>query len=641
MKFLTAGLFASVSAMALALPVEGAHAGQSVIQFFICDSSSPTNYCASNNHASYIGPGIDSAIANTSSIAGGVREASATDHVVTDAYDGWGAVYGTTTTSGNVYNSPYATSFNGLAATRQTESYIAVPGLPANSIRWFDSFTNNTGSTITANVAFGGNLGSDANTYVHASGPGYVVTGQGAPGAGSPDPVIAHLYGNNDYAFSQTMVHFVNGDDNPYVVYPLTVAPGQTVSIMNVDILFGDNARGTDPSGSVYAQDVALAIQQAQLFVNSPVFDGLTVEQLQTLVNWNVLVDGSLPAAGAVTGLSQSMHEAFDGMLNRDAVIWTNGYNAAGMVTGALQYAAEAAPGAKQDGAAALANEIGEKGGKVAITNVDGTRSYLFGGYTTGSRDYSAGGLNFDGYLTGIGIEHNFASGLLVGVAGGYAHGSGDIGGVYSDIDNKQYTVSPYARWQAPTGTIVDARISLSRESWSYSRTAGAGTANADIDGSSFGARIGVAQPFDMPVATITPFANLNYLRTHVDGYTETGAGTGNLDVPSYSVDHLEGFVGVSAARDWTMANGGRLRGFVSAGIGDSFLGNDSVSTTYTTSSTAFVSDIETQKGAFGRVEAGLSANITPNFAVTSTYGGQFGNGRNQHTISVGLDLKL
>ncbi|MGX8014014.1 autotransporter outer membrane beta-barrel domain-containing protein [Mesorhizobium sp. ORM8.1] len=557
---------------------------------------------------------------------------------MTDAYDGWGAIYGTTNT-GDAYNSPYATAFNGLTAARQTQSYVAVPGLPANSIRWFDSFTNNTGSSISANVAFGGNLGSDSATYVHASGPGYVVTGQNQVG-NYTDPVIAHIYGNNDYAFNQTTTHFVNGDDNPYIIFPLTVAPGQTVSIMNVDILFGDNARtGTDQA--VYLQDVALATQQAQLFVNSPVFDGLTVEQIQTLVNWSVLVDGSLPAAGAVTGLSQSMHDAFDGILNRDAVIWTNGYNAPGMVTGALQYAAENAPGGKQDGAAALANEIGEKGGKVAVTNVDGTRSYLFGGYTTGSRDYSAGDLDFDGYLAGIGIEHNFASGLLLGIAGGYAHGSGDIGGVYSDITNKQYTVAPYARWVAPTGTILDARISLSNRSWTYSRTAGAGTANADIDGSSFGARIGVAQPYDMPVATITPFANLSYLRTHVDGYTETDAGTGNLNVPSYSVDHLEGFVGVSAAKDWTMANGGKLRGFVSVGVGDSFLGNDSISTSYTSSPTIFLSEIDTQKGAFGRVEAGLSANITPNMALTSTYGGQFGSGHNQHTISIGFDVKL
>lgn len=638
MKFLTAGLFASVSSLALALPVGGAYADQSIIQYQICSSSNPDDYCNTHNGASYIGPGLDSGILGTSSVAGGVREAGATNDVVSDAYDGWGAIYGTTTTS-NVYDSPYGTAFNGLAATRQTESYVAVPGLPANSIRWFDSFTNNTGSTISANIAFGGNLGSDANTYVHASGPGYFVTGQNAPG-GYTDPVIAHLYGNNDYAFSQTTTHFVNGDDNPYIVYPLTVAPGQTVSIMNVDILFGDNAR-TGSDEAVYLQDVALATQQAQLFVNSPVFDGLTVQQLETLVNWDVLVDGRLPAAGAVTGLSQSMHDAFDGILNRDAVIWTNGYYAPALATGALQYAAENAPGAKQDGAAALANEIGERGGKVAVADADGTRSYIFGGYTTGSRDYSAGSLDFNGYLTGIGIEHNFASGLLVGVAGGYARGSGDIGGVYSDIDNKQYTVSPYARWQASTGTILDARISLSSESWTYSRTAGASTADADIDGSSFGARLGVAQPFDMSVATITPFANLSYLRTHVDSYTETGAGNANLDVPSYSVDHLEGFVGVSAARDWTMTNGGKLRAFVSAGIGDSFLGNDSVSTSYTSSPTSFVSDIDTQKGAFGRVEAGLSANLSQNLALTSSYGGQFGSGRNQNTISVGLDLKL
>ncbi len=638
MKFRTMALLATVSIAALSIPVDGARADQSVIQFSICQGP---DSCGGTKGTSYIGPGFDSAILDSSSVAGGVSEAEATGgHGVNDAYDGWGAIYGTTNKS-DPYNSPYATSFNGLNAFRQTESYVAVPGLPANSIRWFDSFTNNTGSTITANIAFGGNLGSDSNTYIHATGLGYVVTGQGAPGIQSTDPVIAHLYGNNNYAFTQTTVGFTNGNDNPYIVYPLTVAPGQTVSVMNLDILFGDNGRDDDPSGVLYAQDVALAAQQAQLFVNSPVFDGLTVQQLQTLINWNVFVDGSLPVAGAVAGLSQGLHEAFDGILNRDAVIWTNGYYAPQLATGALQYAAEADPNLKQDGAAALANAVGEAGGKVAVSSVDGTRSFLFGGYTTGSQQFSAGDLNFNGYITGLGIEHTFASGLLVGVAGGYGYGSGDVGGIYSDVTNRQFTLSPYARWQASTGTILDARLSLSDESWKYSRTAGAGTANADIDGSSVGARLGIAQPFEMPVATITPFANVSYLHTSVEGYTETGAGSANLDVPSYSVDQLEAFAGVSASREWMLANGTKLRGFGSVGIGNNFLGDMSLTTTYTSSPTPFISQIETESGVFGRIEAGLSANITPDFSITSTYGGAFGKDRNQHTVNLGLSLRL
>ena len=96
----------------------------------------------------------------------------------------------------------------------------------------------------------------------------------------------------------------------------------------------------------------------------------------------------------------------------------------------------------------------------------------------------------------------------------------------------------------------------------------------------------------------------------------------------------------VGVFRRWEQwANGGKLRGFGSVGIGNGFLGDTSVLTSYASSPTLFLSQIETQNGVFGRVEAGLSAKLTPNLALTSTYGGAFGKGRNQSTVDVGLSL--
>lgn len=655
MKLVIFALGASASAIAIGMAVGGAQAGQSTIEFDICQGPTQADYCGPTNGTSYIGPGFDSAINQSEDVAGAVEEARAPSGSVYDAYDGWGAIYGTQGASGGALYpvTAYGSAFNGLAAMRQTQSYVAVPQLPANSVRWFDSFTNNTGSTITANIAFGGNLGSDNSTYIHATGPGFIVTGQSGPGQSSSDPVIAHLYGNNDYAFTQAKAYYVNGDDNPYIVFPVTVAPGQTVSIMNLNILYGDTGRGTDPTGAIYAADVALAIQQAPLFINSPIFAGLTAAQVESLLNWGtkidgsqpgtggtITIDGSLPVAGSTVALSQRIHDAYDGMLNRDA-IWTGGSSSAQLATGALQYAAEEDMSDKSDGAAALARSIGDAGGKVALSRFDGSRAFLFGGYTTGSQDFSAGNLDFTGYVTGLGVEHAVTPELLLGLAGGYGHGNGDVTDIYSDIDSRQFTMSPYARWLAPNGTVIDARLSASTERWAYSRAAGAATAHAEIDGYSFGARLGAHHELDTAWAKVTPFANLSYLRTHVDAYSETGAGAGNLAIPSYSVDRLEALAGIGASREWELEGGTKLRGFGSLGLGGAFLGDEEIATSYTTSTTAFLSQIETGEGVFGRVEAGIAVDFTKSLSLTTSYGGSFGADSNQHTVTVGLSGRL
>ncbi|MCX8568466.1 autotransporter outer membrane beta-barrel domain-containing protein [Aminobacter sp. MET-1] len=633
MNLRTFGFGTSVSAAALLLGMASSEAGQSTITFDICNS----RICDELSSDSYIGTGYDAALDDRNE-AGAAEEAGSDS--VSDAYDTWGILYGSQSAAGGSLSNvtSYATGFNGLAAWRQTESYAAIPELPGNSVRWFDSFTNNTGAVIEANIVFGGNLGSDGGTYIHSVGQGFFVTGDRLPGNRSNDPVIAHLYGNNQYAFALT-TSFANGDDEPFIVFPIAVAPGQTVSIMNVNLLFGDTDRDDDTDGSLYAADVALAIQQAELFVNSPIFAGLTAAQVQSLINWNVAIDGSLPAAGGLVALSQRVHEAYDILLNRDAA-WIGGVSAQ-IASGALHYASDDAANGS-DGAAALARSVSDAGGKVRISGFEGDQAFLFGGYTVGSQTFSAGDLDFGGYVTGLGIEHAVTPELLLGLAGGYGHGNGDIDGVYSDLDNTQFTLSPYARWQAPNGTMFDARLSASSERWSYARAAGAGTANADVDGYSLGARLGAAHDFDMAWAKVTPFANLSYLRTHVNDYTETGAGAANLAVPSYDVDRLETFAGVGLSRSWQLAGGTTLRGFGSLGLGAAFLGDDgAISTRYTTSATSFLSQLETGEGAFGRFEAGLAVDLGERIGLTSSYAASFGADREQHTLKIGLSGKL
>lgn len=664
MKYRMSAASASALAIAAALAVSPALAQQAVIDFSICDAGG----CSTGSNVPYVGPGSDTAL--TSSYEGMAQEAQASDFTVSDAYDAHGALFGAAhIPDAPIYPSSssfdaYDSAFNGLTAGRRTETYATVSGLPANTIRWFDSFTNETGSTITANIGFGGNLGSDSATVIHARGDGYLVTGQNAPGTPSNDPVIAHLYGGNEYAFDDVTVLAEDGKDNVLFIYPVTVAPGETVSVMNLNMLFGAVGRNSDPSGVLYAQDVAEAISQAELFVNDPIFAGLTVEQIETIVNWGraapepepedqdaapdggngggggIVIDGTMPAAGAAPRLAQNMLGAFGAMIDQTNIPDTSALASAGLVTGALAYEAqtdvEDAPGN-----AALARAVGEAGGKVATGRAAGTQTYLFGGYTTGHDDFTAGTLDYSGYAIGAGVEFSPTPDIVLGLAGGYAFGSGSMGDVYSDLDSTQYVISPYARWNAPTGTVLDFGLLASQDEIDYSRTAGAGMAFGETDGHSLGARIGVSQPIPTQWATVTPFAKLSYLSSSVNGYEETRAGNADLAVPSYRLETLEAVAGVGLSREWTTAGGTAVKGFVRSGIGGNLLGDDKVETRYTTSPTPYLNVVENGDDVFGLAEAGFSASLSENISISGSYGATFSRSSTQHTILANLTARF
>ncbi len=282
-------------------------------------------------------------------------------------------------------------------------------------------------------------------------------------------------------------------------------------------------------------------------------------------------------------------------------------------------------------------------GGQVAVTTTESTRTFLLGGYTTGNQDYTAGSLDFDGFVAGGGVEHKFMDSLLAGIAGGYANGNGDISGVYPRLDNDQFIIAPYARATAPTGTMIDARISYAFDNWDYSRVAGAATAKASPDGHSFGAHVGVAQPLPLPSGPITiePFASLSYLNTHVDGYTETGAGASNLVVPSYSIDTLDVLGGIGIIGDFQHPDGTGLRVYARGALGGNLLGGGTVLTSYTTSTTTFPSAIDSANSFYGKVEAGASFNVSSSVSFGSHYTGTFGEKRDQHTISGDVSIRF
>jgi uncharacterized repeat protein (TIGR01451 family) len=108
--------------------------------------------------------------------------------------------------------------------------------------RALNSFTNTTGAPITFTMITSNNLGSDSNTRIVSTSSGdnvattadnWVTTFQNYSGNTSSDPRIGHVLWGAGAATPISNINFVDGDDNPYWVYSITLNPGQTKAILN------------------------------------------------------------------------------------------------------------------------------------------------------------------------------------------------------------------------------------------------------------------------------------------------------------------------------------------------------------------------------------------------------------------------
>src|SRR5438445_1334248 len=130
-----------------------------------------------------------------------------------------------------------AQTVGGLSVRRKI--YVPTNDAFARSLNFF---TNTTGAPITFTMVTSNNLGSDSNTRVvpTSSGDAVVTTAdrwitsfQNYSGNTSSDPRLGHVIQGPGAPTPVSNVNFVDGDDNPYWTYPITLAPGQTKAIMN------------------------------------------------------------------------------------------------------------------------------------------------------------------------------------------------------------------------------------------------------------------------------------------------------------------------------------------------------------------------------------------------------------------------
>src|SRR4029077_15106160 len=120
----------------------------------------------------------------------------------------------------------------------------------------------NTGATVaTFNLITSNNLGSDSNTKIVTSSNGnntaetsdfWITSFQNYSGTTSSDVRLGHIFQGPTATTPVSLIHFVDGDDNPYWVYPITLNPAQTKIIMTF-------VTGQRSSGATSAKSAQIA----------------------------------------------------------------------------------------------------------------------------------------------------------------------------------------------------------------------------------------------------------------------------------------------------------------------------------------------------------------------------------------------
>ena len=216
--------------------------------------STTSSASAAVSEASYTGP------VNADTLMGGVVAST-----LNDGFDGGNTVCTSTTATGNcstgsasyviynqlgsaptgscseaggnrLYTFPLQATTAAPNVTLQRSIYIPSGDTFA---RWLNVLTNNGTSTQTINLISANNLGSDGSTKITASSSGalssitspantWVASFQDWSGSTSSDVRLGHVFSGVGAQQGLAGINFVDGDDNPYWHYSVTLLPGQT-----------------------------------------------------------------------------------------------------------------------------------------------------------------------------------------------------------------------------------------------------------------------------------------------------------------------------------------------------------------------------------------------------------------------------
>ena len=173
-----------------------------------------------------------------------------------------------------------------------------------------------------------------------------------------------------------------------------------------------------------------------------------------------------------------------------------------------------------------------------------------------------------------VGMDYRFTRSLAAGLLLGYTGSRADVDDYDSKIKMDGYTLGTYGTWYTG-GFFVDGQASYGWSDYKNTRRIvfpGLDrTANSSPAGSQLTLYGGTGYELALGKWMVVPNLNLQYIRLDIDSYTESGAGSLNLDVDRQSTDSLQGNIGGQLYYKWDTGKGVIMPG-ISASYGYEFL---------------------------------------------------------------------
>ncbi|MET0065402.1 MAG: autotransporter domain-containing protein [Candidatus Thiodiazotropha sp.] len=160
---------------------------------------------------------------------------------------------------------------------------------------------------------------------------------------------------------------------------------------------------------------------------------------------------------------------------------------------------------------------------------------FLTGDITTGSKDKTdvESGLDFDTYGITLGADYRFTNQFILGGAVGYIDTNTTLDDGMGDLDTTGYSVSLYGTYYGKQQYFFDFSLSYGSNNFAQRRVLqyeleGLASVDqemkSDYDGSMFSLFLGSGYDFQSGPWTFGPRADLEYIKSEVDGFSETAS---------------------------------------------------------------------------------------------------------------------
>lgn len=284
---------------------------------------------------------------------------------------------------------------------------------------------------------------------------------------------------------------------------------------------------------------------------------------------------------------------------------------------------------------------------KGAMWSLDGiTRGFVSLGGRVADTAATANNMGFETESASIwaGIERSVNPTTAIGVMLGGGQANTDMDFNAGSVDIESLGLGVYARGTIGGTGRYKAMLGYQTLSLETARNIGVldATALGDTDGSMFVA--GVEADWLQPFSTWRwgPTAALQFVKVAADGYTETGAGLGNLTVGDLDTSYILASAGLRAEADYQMG-GGMVNAFAYTTV-TTQSGGDDVITTNFDGLPSFGMPVDAQDDTWLDLGLGISTTLAQSASATTTLGAEykgafFGDGFESHALRVSLNV--